>query len=70
LGVVADLYEPRRFASTAGVLGVFVSGAKAASPLGLGASATALGTYDLALWALVVLGAAAAAAVYVGDRRR
>jgi hypothetical protein len=49
---------------------VFVSGARAASPLGLGASATALGTYDLALWALVVLGAADAAAVYVGGRRR
>ena len=67
--ILAGLYGPRRFASIAGVLNVFVTASQAIAPVSLGAVYDATGGYAAALWALAVLSAGAVGAMYLGDRR-
>jgi len=67
--VIAGRYGPLRFASIAGVLTLVITGAQAVSPVSLGAAYDRFGRYEPGLWALVLVTAAAAAAIYIGNRR-
>lgn len=64
--VVARLYGPRRFASIQGVLGLVITVALAAGPVGLGAVYDRFGGYDPGLWFVAVMSVIAVVAVTWG----
>jgi MFS family permease len=66
--VVARLYGPRRFASIQGVLGLLITIALAAGPVGLGAVYDRFGRYDPGLWVVAVTSVIAVVAVSWGTR--
>ena len=66
--VVARLYGPRRFASIQGVLGLVVTVALAAGPVGLGAVFDRFGEYEPGLWFVALTSVVAAIAVTWGTR--
>ncbi|HEX2036209.1 MAG TPA: MFS transporter [Chloroflexota bacterium] len=67
--IVAGLYGPARYASIAGVVAFFVTAAQAAAPVSLGLAYDAAGGYTPVLWGSALISLAAAAAVFVADRR-
>ncbi len=67
-GLVADLYGARHYGSISGVLGLFVTGARALAPVGAGALYGAFGRYGPVLWLLVALATVAAGAVLMIER--
>jgi predicted MFS family arabinose efflux permease len=66
--VVARLYGPRRFASIQGVLGLLITIALAAGPVGLGAVYDRFGRYDPGLWVVAFTSVVAVIAVSWGTR--
>lgn len=66
--VVARLYGPRRFASIQGVLGLVITIALAAGPVGLGAVYDRFGGYEPGLWFVAVASVVAVVAVTWGTR--
>jgi predicted MFS family arabinose efflux permease len=66
--VVARLYGPRRFASIQGVLGLVITVALAAGPVGLGAVYDRFGRYDAGLWFVAFTSVIAVVAVSQGTR--
>lgn len=68
--IVSGLYGPRRFASIAGVLTVFITAAQALAPVSLGAAYDVQGSYEPSLWALALISVVATTAVYQANRRR
>ncbi|MDQ2951966.1 MAG: MFS transporter [Chloroflexota bacterium] len=66
--VVARLYGPRRFASIQGVLGLVITVALAAGPVGLGAVFDRFGGYDPGLWIVAAASVVAVVAVTWGTR--
>jgi MFS family permease len=66
--VVARLYGPRRFASIQGVLGLVITVALAAGPVGLGAVYDRFGQYDPGLWFVAFTSVVAVVAVSWGTR--
>ena len=66
--VVARLYGPRRFASIQGVLGLIVTLALAAGPVGLGFVYDRFGQYDPGLWFVAFTSVVAVVAVSWGTR--
>ena len=68
--LTAGLYGPARFASIYAAVTLFTTLTQAISPVGLGVVYDKVGSYVPGIWALFGLSCVAAAAVYVGDRRR
>ena len=66
--VVARLYGPRRFASIQGVLGLIITIALAAGPVGLGVVYDRFGRYDPGLWFVAFTSLVAVVAVSWGTR--
>ena len=66
--VVARLFGPRRFASIQGVLGLLITIALAAGPVGLGAVYDRFGRYDPGLWVVAATSVVAVVAVSWGTR--
>ena len=66
--VVARLYGPRRFASIQGVLGLVITIALAAGPVGLGFVYDRFGRYDPGLWFVAFTSVIAVVAVSWGTR--
>ena len=66
--VVARLYGPRRFASIQGVLGLIITLALAAGPVGLGFVYDRFGQYDPGLWFVAFTSVVAVVAVSWGTR--
>jgi len=65
---VATLYGRERYASIAGALAAFVTGANALAPISGGAAHDMLGSYEPLLWAFVGLSAVAAGAALLVRR--
>ena len=66
---VASLFGRERYASIAGVLALFVTGANALAPISGGAAHDLLGSYDPLFWLFVILSSIAAGTVLLVRRR-
>ncbi|MBI2760325.1 MAG: MFS transporter [Chloroflexi bacterium] len=66
--LVAEFYGPAHFGSINGALGLFLTGARAAAPVGAGIVYDIAGSYDLVLWGLVVVSAISAVAVLMAEQ--
>ena len=67
--LVADRYGSTHFARINSVLGLFISGARALAPVGVGLAYDLLRGYTFTFWALAALSALAAGAILLVDAR-
>src|SRR3712207_9311867 len=65
---VADFYGPAHYGSIGGGVGMFVTGARAAAPVGAGGLSAALGSHGPVLWTLAFGSALGAIAMFLGPR--
>ncbi len=66
--LVADFYGPANYGAISGVMMLFVTGARAISPVGVGAIYDIIGGYEPVFWVLVGFSVLSAAAVLLAER--